>query len=139
MFATERIAYLLYHIREKSQNIFLWIDKKIVKFLNDVKQDVLKNIPTFLEEDKDNQKDQNTTAPQMKKADPCLNYRVNLFIDNSKKNYLELYNLAMFVSRNSNPKREQIIHEPIKKEVEEKNDIVSPTTEELEQEQIRWF
>ena len=58
-------------------------NKKIVKFLNDVKQDVLKNIPTFLEEDKDNQKDQNTTAPQMKKADPCLNYRVNLFIDNS--------------------------------------------------------
>ena len=58
-------------------------NKKIVKFLNDVKQDVLKNIPTFLEEDKDNQKDQNATAPQMKKADPCLNYRVNLFIDNS--------------------------------------------------------
>ena len=60
-------------------------NKKIVKFLNDVKQDVLKNIPTFLEEDKDNQKEQNTTAPQMKKADPCLNYRVNLFIDNSNR------------------------------------------------------
>ena len=59
-------------------------NKKINKFLNDVKQDVLKNIPIFLAEDN------NTHQPQqgpnvVKTPDPCLNYRVNLFIDNSYK------------------------------------------------------
>ena len=58
-------------------------NKKINKFLNDVKQDVLKNIPVFLEED--NQKNQaNQKGPQP--PDPCLNYRVNLFVDNSHLN-----------------------------------------------------
>ena len=59
--------------------------KKVNNFFNDVKQDVLKNIPVFLE---DNEKTQNTQQPMnpaMKKPDPCLNYRVNLFIDNSNK------------------------------------------------------
>ena len=56
-------------------------NKKINQFLNDVKQDVLKNVSYFLEED--NQQN-NTQVPQaQKKQDPCLNYRVNLFIDNS--------------------------------------------------------
>ena len=59
-------------------------NKKINKFLNDVKQDVLKHIPTFLEDE--NQVHQ----PQMQghqntKPDPCLNYRVNLFVDNSNR------------------------------------------------------
>ncbi|MBQ3413943.1 MAG: AAA family ATPase [Clostridia bacterium] len=59
-------------------------NKKINKFLNDVKQDVLKNIPIFLEED--NSKTQPSQGPNITKApDPCLNYRVNLFIDNSQK------------------------------------------------------
>lgn len=57
-------------------------NKKINAFLNDVKQDVLKNIPTFLE-DTDRQPAQNQQGPVMKKTDPCLNYRVNLFVDNS--------------------------------------------------------
>ena len=57
--------------------------KKINKFLNDVKQDVLKNIPVFLEED---MKPANSGQPQTQKApDPCLNYRVNLFVDNSNR------------------------------------------------------
>ena len=57
-------------------------NKKINKFLNDVKQDVLKNIPVFLEDEtKTNQ--QNVQGPNIKKTDPCLNYRVNLFVDNS--------------------------------------------------------
>ena len=57
-------------------------NKKINKFLNDVKQDVLKNIPVFLEDEtKSNQ--QNVQGPNIKKPDPCLNYRVNLFVDNS--------------------------------------------------------
>ena len=58
-------------------------NKKINKFLNDVKTDVLKNIPTFLE---DPEKVQNMQPnPAMRKPDPCLNYRVNLFVDNSNK------------------------------------------------------
>ena len=59
-------------------------NKKINKFLNDVKQDVLKNIPTFLEDpNKAPQGPQN--GPVNRKPDPCLNYRVNLFVDNSNK------------------------------------------------------
>ena len=58
-------------------------NKKINQFLNDVKQDVLKNVSYFLEEDK-NQQNQIQPNPIQKKPDPCLNYRVNLFIDNSE-------------------------------------------------------
>ena len=56
-------------------------NKKINKFLNDVKQDVLNNVPVFLEED--NKEAQTQTNPLQQKPDPCLNYRVNLFVDNS--------------------------------------------------------
>ena len=58
-------------------------NKKINKFLNDVKTDVLKNIPTFLEDPAKTQAMQ--PNPAMRKPDPCLNYRVNLFVDNSNK------------------------------------------------------
>ena len=58
-------------------------NKKITQFLNDVKQDVLKNVPYFLEEDR-NQQNQTQQNPLQKKQDPCSNYRVNLFIDNSE-------------------------------------------------------
>ena len=59
-------------------------NKKINKFLNDVKEDVLKNVPTFLEDpNKAPQGPQN--GPVNRKPDPCLNYRVNLFVDNSNK------------------------------------------------------
>ena len=58
-------------------------NKKINKFLNDVKQDVLKNVPLFLEDETKNNNSQNNHGPIQKKPDPCLNYRVNLFIDNS--------------------------------------------------------
>ncbi len=58
-------------------------NKKINKFLNDVKQDVLKNIPTFLEDDSNIS--QQSAPPNAKKPDPCLNYRVNLFVDNSTR------------------------------------------------------
>ena len=60
-------------------------NKKINQFLNDVKQDVLKNVSYFLEEDKQNNNQVIPQNPMQKKADPCLNYRVNLFIDNSDK------------------------------------------------------
>ena len=60
-------------------------NKKINNFLNAVKEDVLKNVPTFLSEDNNsnNLQDQ-AQANQMQKKDPCLNYRVNLFVDNSE-------------------------------------------------------
>ena len=57
-------------------------NKKINQFLNDVKQDVLKNVSYFLEEDKQ-PVGQIQQGPIQRKPDPCLNYRVNLFIDNS--------------------------------------------------------
>ena len=59
-------------------------NKKINKFLNDVKQDVLKNVSYFLEEDKINAQNPNV-PPNMRKPDPSLNYRVNLFVDNSNR------------------------------------------------------
>ena len=58
-------------------------NKKINQFLNDVKQDVLRNVSYFLEEDNQQNNTQQIPQPQ-KKPDPCLNYRVNLFIDNSE-------------------------------------------------------
>ncbi|MEE0866345.1 MAG: ATP-binding protein [Clostridia bacterium] len=59
-------------------------NKKINTFLNDIKQDVLNNIPAFLE-DKEKQPSQNQQGPVITKSDPCLNYRVNLFVDNSNR------------------------------------------------------
>ena len=56
-------------------------NKKINKFLNNVKQDVLKNIPIFLEDS--NPEIQH--SQQQKIPNPCLNYRVNLFVDNSNQ------------------------------------------------------
>ena len=60
-------------------------NKKITKFLNDVKQDVLKNIPIFLEDENKPNTNQPPQAPNIKKPDPSLNYRVNLFVDNSNR------------------------------------------------------
>ncbi len=62
-------------------------NKKINQFLNNVKQDVLKNIPVFLEDEinKNSSQQQTQQGPNMRKPDPCLNYRVNLFIDNSNR------------------------------------------------------
>ena len=59
-------------------------NKKINSFLNEVKEDVLKNIPAFLEDPEKQHNDQQQ-GPALKKPDPSLNYRVNLFVDNSHK------------------------------------------------------
>ena len=59
-------------------------NKKINKFLNDVKQDVLKNVSVFLEEDKANPHQPMNPMAGAKAPDPALNYRVNLFVDNSE-------------------------------------------------------
>ena len=53
--------------------------KKINKFLTDVKQDILKNISIFV-----GQEQQATVqGPKQEPPKPWLNYRVNLFVDNS--------------------------------------------------------
>lgn len=57
-------------------------NKKITKFLDDVKKDILKNVNAFLaKDDSKANTPQNMQRPEIQK--PWLNYRVNLFIDNS--------------------------------------------------------
>ena len=55
-------------------------NKKITKFLDGVKKDILNNISKFLEEDKRTAEAQ---GPKMPEPKPWENYRVNVFIDNS--------------------------------------------------------
>ena len=57
-------------------------NKKIGHFLDGVKKDILKNISKFIENDKkEKQKDVQPHAPETM---PWDNYRVNVFVDNSK-------------------------------------------------------
>ena len=57
-------------------------NKKITKFLDDIKKDILKNVNAFLaKDDSKANTPQNIQRPEIQK--PWLNYRVNLFIDNS--------------------------------------------------------
>lgn len=53
-------------------------NKKITKFLNDIKEDILKNISLFANDPPE----QKQPGPKIEQA-PWLNYRVNLFVDNS--------------------------------------------------------
>ena len=55
-------------------------NKKINKFLTDIKQDVLKNISSFVSTQIPQQQG---PGPRPEPPKPWLNYRVNLFIDNS--------------------------------------------------------
>ena len=61
-------------------------NKKINTYLDGVKKDILKNIDHFLASDQDeNQSEQAVNQnPRQEIPKPWLNYRVNLFIDNSK-------------------------------------------------------
>lgn len=58
-------------------------NKKITTFLDSIKKDILKNITAFTQDEiQDNNK--NNQGPQgPKQPEPWLNYRVNLFVDNS--------------------------------------------------------
>lgn len=60
-------------------------NKKINKFLDDVKKDILRNINAFLTAD--DEKNQQPPQPMQRQelVKPWLNYRVNLFIDNSNR------------------------------------------------------
>ncbi len=57
-------------------------NKKINKFLDDIKQDILKNISAYVDENKGQTTQASGPQPQMVNK-PWLNYRVNLFVDNS--------------------------------------------------------
>ena len=57
-------------------------NKKISKFLDDIKKDILKNVPAFMEQ-KQTVNQPGTPMQDMQQPKPWLNYRVNLFIDNS--------------------------------------------------------
>lgn len=61
-------------------------NKKINHFLDSIKKDILKNISHFISDDKNEKQQQPNNAAQVKPdmVKPWLNYRVNLFIDNSK-------------------------------------------------------
>ena len=56
-------------------------NKKIAKFFTDIKQDILKNISIFVGQDSQPQSQQH--GPHQEPPKPWLNYRVNLFVDNS--------------------------------------------------------
>ena len=58
-------------------------NKKINKFLDNVKKDILKNVDFFLV-DEQSQKNQ-PVDPRQELAKPWLNYRINLFVDNSEQ------------------------------------------------------
>lgn len=58
-------------------------NKKINKFLDNVKKDILKNVDCFLV-DEANSKNQ-SNDPRQELSKPWLNYRVNLFVDNSEQ------------------------------------------------------
>ena len=57
-------------------------NKKVNKFLTDIKQDILKNISIFTAYDSNSQPQQQV-GPRQEPPIPWLNYRVNLFVDNS--------------------------------------------------------
>ena len=61
-------------------------NKKVAVYLDNIKKDILKNINCFLAPDTEPKVPQPPQVQQMSKTEkePWLNYRVNLFIDNSK-------------------------------------------------------
>ncbi len=58
-------------------------NKKINHFLDSIKKDILKNISHFIADDKAVEKQQPMPQVKPEVLKPWLNYRVNLFIDNS--------------------------------------------------------
>lgn len=60
-------------------------NKIINKFLDNVKKDVLKNVQLFIEQPTPANANQTQVMPKQEPKKPWLNYRVNLFIDNSNQ------------------------------------------------------
>ena len=59
-------------------------NKKINKFLDDIKQNILKNISAFIEQKPPVNQQVNPTQVLQQMQKPWENYRVNLFVDNSE-------------------------------------------------------
>lgn len=59
-------------------------NKKINNFLNNIKKDILKNLTHFIADEKDEAKNSTPNMIKQETPKPWLNYRVNLFVDNSK-------------------------------------------------------
>lgn len=59
-------------------------NKKINHFLDSIKKDILKNISCFISEDKIVKQQANVPQSKPELLKPWLNYRVNLFVDNSQ-------------------------------------------------------
>ena len=59
-------------------------NKKITKFLDSIKKDILKNVNYFLL-DPTQEQQQQPVGPRIESPKPWLNYRVNLFVDNSNQ------------------------------------------------------
>lgn len=59
-------------------------NKIINKFLDNVKKDVLKNVQLFIEQPVNTNNQPMQPMPRQEPKQPWLNYRVNLFIDNSE-------------------------------------------------------
>lgn len=59
-------------------------NKIINKFLDNVKKDILKNVSLFIEQPTPSQQPQPQPIQKQELKQPWLNYRVNLFIDNSE-------------------------------------------------------
>ncbi len=58
-------------------------NKKINHFLDSIKKDILRNISHFIAEDHTDKQQPNTLQTKPELLQPWLNYRVNLFVDNS--------------------------------------------------------
>ena len=59
-------------------------NKKINNFLNNIKEDILKNLTYFITDEKEDSKNNIPNMIKQESPKPWLNYRVNLFVDNSK-------------------------------------------------------
>lgn len=59
-------------------------NKKISQFMDNIKKDILKNIQYFVHSDNEQNKQQTNLTPNPDSSKPWLNYRVNLFVDNSR-------------------------------------------------------
>ena len=77
------IAHLTIDVHINSIKANYKRNKRISTYLDNIKQDILKNISLFLAPEPDNK---NPMPPNQKPeaVAPWLNYRVNLFVDNSK-------------------------------------------------------
>ena len=81
------IALMTINVHVISIKAYYKRNKKVGTYLDNVKKDILKNISCFLAPDPDPKSTTPVPVQQLQKPElkePWLNYRVNLFIDNSK-------------------------------------------------------